>query len=97
MLLSLNRYERKKNVALALRALREVIDRHALSSGSCAQARLIVAGGHDPRVRENVAHARELKRLAEDLELEDRVVFMKNVTEAQRCGAPPENSFFSLF
>jgi alpha-1,3/alpha-1,6-mannosyltransferase len=89
MLLSLNRYERKKNVGLALRALREVIDRHALSSGACAQARLIVAGGHDPRVRENVAHARELQKLAEALSLEDRVVFLKNITEKQRCDSLP--------
>ena len=88
MLLSLNRFERKKNVALALRALREVIDRHAMSSGACSQARLVVAGGHDPRVRENVEHLRELKRLAEDLDIEDRVVFMKNVSERQRCGIP---------
>lgn len=89
MLLSLNRFERKKNIALALRALREVIDRHAMSSGACSQARLIVAGGHDPRVRENVIHARELQRLAEDLNLEDRVVFLKNVTEKQRCESQP--------
>jgi glycosyltransferase involved in cell wall biosynthesis len=91
MLLSLNRFERKKNVALALRALREVIDRHSLSSGACARARLVVAGGHDPRVRENVAHFRELQALARTLDLEDRVVFMKNITEAQRCAAaaPP--------
>eukprot|EP00892_Ulva_mutabilis_P010438 jgi/Ulvmu1/7767/UM039_0076.1 len=84
MLLSLNRYERKKNIALALRALREVIDRHALSVGTCARARLVIAGGHDPRVAENVAHLRELRALAAELNLEDRVVFMTNVTEGQR-------------
>lgn len=85
VLLSLNRYERKKNIGLALRALREVIDRHALSVGACARARLVIAGGHDPRVAENVAHLRELRALAEELDLEDRVVFLTNVTEAQRC------------
>lgn len=87
MLLSLNRYERKKNVALALRTLREVIDRHALSVGACARARLVIAGGHDPRVQENVSHLRELRALAEELDLEDRVVFLTNVTERQRCAS----------
>lgn len=89
MLLSLNRYERKKNVALALRALREVIDRHSLSSGACARARLVIAGGHDPRVRENLQHAKELAALASDLDLQERVVFLKNISEPQRCDFSP--------
>lgn len=84
MLLSLNRYERKKNIKLALEAVREVIDRHALSSGSCSQVRLIVAGGWDPRVSENVSYERDLKRYAEQLQIEDRVVFLRNITEKQR-------------
>lgn len=96
MLLSLNRYERKKNIALALRTLREVIDRHALSVGACARARLVIAGGHDPRVAENVQHLQELRALCEDLDLEDRVVFLTNVTEAQRS-APPYAFWFAVF
>lgn len=87
-LLALNRYERKKNIGLAIRSLAEVIHRHALSSGACAQCRLVVAGGHDPRIAENVQHSRELRALAEELGVEDRVVFLRNVTDSQRCGLP---------
>lgn len=86
VLLSVNRFERKKNVGLAIRALREVIARHALSSGACARCRLVVAGGCDAALPENVAHYEELRRLAEELDVADRVVFLKNISDAQRCG-----------
>jgi glycosyltransferase involved in cell wall biosynthesis len=85
VLLSINRYERKKNIPLALKALQEVIHRHALSSGSCARCRLVVAGGYDQDVPENVEHERELKELASELGIEDRVVFLRNISDAQRC------------
>lgn len=85
--LSINRFERKKGVALAIRSLQEVIARHAYSSGTCARCRLIVCGGFDPRCRENVQHFQELKELAEDLEVDARVVFLKNVTDQQRCAS----------
>jgi alpha-1,3/alpha-1,6-mannosyltransferase len=85
VLLSINRYERKKHISLALKALQEVIHRHALSSGACARCRLVVAGGYDVDVPENVEHARELKELASHLGVEDRVVFLRNVTDSQRC------------
>lgn len=85
MLFSLNRYERKKNIGLAIRALKEVIHRHAHSSGACAQCRLIVAGGYDPRVLENVQYFQELQELAQELDVEARVVFLRNITDGQRC------------
>ena len=85
VLLSLNRYEEKKNIPLAVRAVHEVIHRHALSSGACARCRLVVAGGYDARLKENVRCEAALKQLARDLEIEDRVVFLRNVTDAQRC------------
>lgn len=85
VLLSLNRFERKKGHGLALHALRETLDRHAMSSGACASARLVVAGGLDARLPENVAVLRELRQLACDLNLEDRVVFLSNISERERC------------
>lgn len=59
--LSINRFERKKNIDLALRSF-------ALSGQrkSCA---LIVAGGYDPRVAENVEYLRELEQLAANLNM----------------------------
>ena len=82
--LSVNRFERKKGIELAISSLHEVIHRHALSSGACARCRLIVCGGYDPRVAENVQYYLELRELAESLGVEDRVVFLKNVTETDR-------------
>ena len=153
-LLSLNRYERKKDIPLAVKALKEVIHRHALSSGACAQCRLVIAGmsifeskecvplvqvlavephlairiehvcqhaaacqhasecmfcfvtshcivffeagtlkhlcntgGYDERVSENVQHFKELRQLAEQLGVQDRVVCLRNISDAQRCAS----------
>jgi len=68
-LLSLNRFERKKNVALALRAFA------ALSPDVRKNAKLVIAGGYDPRVRENVAHHEELATLATELGLSHTTVY----------------------
>ncbi|KAL2116358.1 hypothetical protein VTJ04DRAFT_8525 [Mycothermus thermophilus] len=59
LLLSINRFERKKNLSLALRAFA------LLPPPQRAKARLVLAGGYDPRVRENVAHHAELVALCE--------------------------------
>ncbi len=58
--LSLNRFERKKDVQLAIEAL-------ALMRNQ--QATLIVAGGFDPQNRENVDYLRELEALCDVLKL----------------------------
>lgn len=59
ILLSINRFERKKNIALALQS-------YALLPASTRKnTLLILAGGHDPRVAENVAYHTELVQLAE--------------------------------
>ena len=54
--LSLNRYERKKNLGLAIDALCELKS----GGGAAAKALLVVAGGYDERVAENVQHLEEL-------------------------------------
>lgn len=60
---SLNRFERKKNIGLAIRALAAVI-----SSGAAAgDARLVVAGGYDPALLENREHLEELKKLSAEV------------------------------
>ena len=77
--LSINRYERKKNIGLAIRALALV--------GKDASGRLpglIVAGGYDVRLQENVEHLQELQKLAEECRVDDRVVFIKSFSDEQR-------------
>jgi len=65
----LNRYERKKDIPLALKA--------------CANlnkpATLVIAGGYDERVLENVEHHLELVNLAKKLKLTN-VVFLRSIS-----------------
>ncbi|GJN01909.1 hypothetical protein PR202_ga19213 [Eleusine coracana subsp. coracana] len=63
--LSINRFERKKNLDLAISAfalLRSVAS--TLPGNALQEATLTVAGGYDQRLRENVEYLEELKRLA---------------------------------
>ncbi|KAI1766425.1 glycosyltransferase family 4 protein [Hypoxylon sp. FL1150] len=62
-LLSINRFERKKDIALAVRAFA------GLSPEARKGVRLVVAGGYDPRVAENVGYHRELVDLTESMDL----------------------------
>lgn len=59
ILLSINRFERKKDVGLGIRAYT------GLSSEERQGTRLILAGGYDNRVKENVEYHEELVQLAE--------------------------------
>jgi alpha-1,3/alpha-1,6-mannosyltransferase len=63
ILLSINRFERKKDVGLAIRAYQN------LSPDARKDTRLIIAGGYDQRVSENVEYHKELVDLAESLGL----------------------------
>ncbi|KAK3387468.1 hypothetical protein B0H63DRAFT_392786 [Podospora didyma] len=63
VILSINRFERKKNIALALRAFAR------LSPQRRGAARLLIAGGYDHRVAENVGYHDELAALATSLGL----------------------------
>jgi len=65
---SLNRYERKKDISLAIKAC----------SGLNKQAKLVIAGGYDERVIENVEHHLELVNLSKKLRI--NVVFLRSIT-----------------
>ena len=60
ILLSINRFEQKKDIGLALRAYARLSDEERKST------RLILAGGYDQRVAENVQYHKELERIAEE-------------------------------
>ena len=78
--LSLNRYERKKNLGLALEALAAL--RARLAPGLTTGLHLVVAGGYDERVSENVQHYAELKELAAGLGLEACVSFLRSPSDS---------------
>ncbi|KAK3297997.1 glycosyltransferase family 4 protein [Chaetomium fimeti] len=63
VILSINRFERKKNIALALHAFAQ------LPPTRRGAAKLVLAGGYDPRVAENVGYHSELTTLASSLGL----------------------------
>lgn len=63
IILSINRFERKKDIALALHAFAR------LPASRRKTAKLILAGGYDPRVAENVTYHTELTTLASSLNL----------------------------
>jgi alpha-1,3/alpha-1,6-mannosyltransferase len=75
VLLSINRFEKKKDVALAIKAFA------GLSPSEREHARLVVAGGYDPRVPENVSTYTELCDLADSLHLKHATA--KTVITAQ--------------
>jgi alpha-1,3/alpha-1,6-mannosyltransferase len=72
VLLSINRFERKKEVAVAIRAFAAAVGSAAGAGGSTAAAaewHMVVAGGYDTRLEENVAYFEELCKLAGELGL----------------------------
>ncbi|KAF1993217.1 glycosyltransferase family 4 protein [Amniculicola lignicola CBS 123094] len=80
VLLSINRFEKKKDVALAIKAYA------GLSTEEKKGARLVIAGGYDPRIVENLNTYAELCELADSLHLKHATA--KTVIAAQRI---PEN------
>ncbi|XP_056141967.1 alpha-1,3/1,6-mannosyltransferase ALG2 isoform X2 [Lampris incognitus] len=80
LFLSLNRYERKKNLNLALEAMATLKSR--LPSDQKTGIHLVVAGGYDERVAENVQHHAELKELAAQLGLDGCVSFLRSPSDA---------------
>eukprot|EP00356_Strombidium_inclinatum_P002027 CAMPEP_0170480036 /NCGR_PEP_ID=MMETSP0208-20121228/1030_1 /TAXON_ID=197538 /ORGANISM="Strombidium inclinatum, Strain S3" /LENGTH=318 /DNA_ID=CAMNT_0010752515 /DNA_START=407 /DNA_END=1360 /DNA_ORIENTATION=- len=108
VLTSLNRYERKKNIPLALKAFANFLERTSQKTGKAESeidATLVVAGGWDPRVEENVGHEKELRQLAKELGITAKMVFLKSISNDQRLMLlentnvllyTPENEHFGI-
>ena len=78
--LSLNRYEEKKNIALAVEAfavLKEKMEGEKLSFKHC---HLVVAGGYDKRVPENKRVHEQLVNLVREKKIEDHVTFLFSIS-----------------
>lgn len=82
LFLSINRYERKKNLPLALKALAAL--KEWISTCQWEQVHLVMAGGYDERVAENVQHYAELRSLAASLGLEEHVTFLRSFSDRQK-------------
>lgn len=99
VLLSINRFERKKNVNLAVEAFA------ALPEATRRKAVLVLAGGYDERLPENVEHAAELEAVARDRGVGGRVLQRRNVSAGDKARLlrraacllyTPENEHFGI-
>lgn len=81
-LVSINRFEGKKNLQLALAALRHHNERGARGGG--VRVELTLAGGWDPRLRENVECFGALQAEVAAAGLQGLVTLQRNVSEAER-------------
>lgn len=80
---SLNRYERKKNLGLAIEAFGLYLDK--ASKEERDRALLLIAGGYDPAVRENVEHYTELVNLADAKRIPHKNIrFLRSVSNDVR-------------
>ncbi|KAJ8040516.1 Alpha-1,3/1,6-mannosyltransferase ALG2 [Holothuria leucospilota] len=82
LFLSINRYERKKNLSLAIEAFGALKDN--LSEDEWKGTRLVMAGGYDERVTENKEHYLELRNKAEELGLTDHITFLRSFSDAEK-------------
>ncbi|CAN1152437.1 Alpha-1,3/1,6-mannosyltransferase ALG2 [Linum perenne] len=82
--LSINRFEKKKNIELAISAFAKLHTVNELTDNQLKDASLTVAGGYDERLRENVEYLEELRRLAEREGVSDRVKFVTSCSTAER-------------
>eukprot|EP00249_Psilotum_nudum_P014200 c24717_g1_i1 orf=146-1396(-) len=90
LILSINRFERKKNIDLAIAAFsllcHHLSETEAVGGSSVSDfsLKLVVAGGYDERLRENREYLQELKHLAEEKGVTEHVVFLPSCSTAER-------------
>ncbi|KAF9992346.1 Alpha-1,3-mannosyltransferase-like protein [Entomortierella chlamydospora] len=98
--LSVNRYERKKDINLAIHAFARLLKSDNIGISTQQSIRLVIAGGYDTRVVENVEHHLELVQLAEKYGLktwtlsagqtdkavpeDTQVLFLQSISDAQK-------------
>ncbi|KAJ3696487.1 hypothetical protein LUZ61_000192 [Rhynchospora tenuis] len=79
--LSINRFERKKNLQLAISAFALF---RSFGGSDVSDATLTIAGGYDKRLKENVEYLEELKWLAQTEGVSDQVSFITSCSTAER-------------
>ncbi|KAI9187232.1 hypothetical protein LWI28_025772 [Acer negundo] len=84
--LSINRFERKKNIDLAVSAfaMLQTLEGDVFRNHNLADVTLTIAGGYDKRLRENVEYLEELKSIAESSGVSSRVNFITSCSTAER-------------
>lgn len=80
--LSINRYERKKDLGLALAAFGHL--KNIVPAECFDKVRIVMAGGYDRRVSENIDCYAELVVQADQLQISSQVVFLKSPSDSQK-------------
>eukprot|EP00871_Galdieria_phlegrea_P001016 jgi/Galph1/1915/GphlegSOOS_G596.1 len=83
-ILSINRFERKKHVELLIQALAYIRDNQLVSQEKWNAIFLVIVGGYDSRLVENVTCLLEWQHLAEVLGLSHCTHFLTNATDKER-------------
>jgi alpha-1,3/alpha-1,6-mannosyltransferase len=83
--LSINRFERKKAIHLAIEALVE-LRKNILGDRKFEKLkiRLVIAGGYDDRVQENVEHYKELQKIATDGNVMDCITWKRAFSDEEK-------------
>ena len=84
-IVSLNRFERKKNIQVLLHAYASIRDVFKKEGKLSALPPLVISGGYDPRNPENVEYLTELKSLAQTLDIETLTQFRPSVSDEERA------------
>lgn len=105
-MISLNRFERKKNLDLAVDSFARFKESHdELGKSSLLKARLIMAGGYDDRLDECRDYYRDLHDKVAKSQLDDYVTFIRNPSDLEKvlllksCHVvlyTPENEHFGI-
>lgn len=82
VLLSINRYERKKNLELCIKGLYSL--RKYVSYKDYEIIFLIIAGGYDKRVEENVEYYLDLIGLADELQITEKIIFLRSPSDQEK-------------
>ncbi|KIY48236.1 mannosyltransferase [Fistulina hepatica ATCC 64428] len=69
--LSMNRFERKKNAALAIEAFTRLLE----TTPTASDMRLVLGGGYDPRLNDNVSTLTDLVALARKHQLDYEIIW----------------------
>lgn len=80
--LSINRFERKKDLTLALHSFAHL---HTLLNSNSKPIHLYIIGGYDERLRENVEYYNELQQLANQLNLNPSLItFIRSFSDQEK-------------
>lgn len=86
MFLSLNRFERKKDLILAIEAMCECLEgfEEQVDQGQAFKVHMIIAGGYDERLKDSVEYYQELEQRVKQLDLNPYVTFLKSPDDNEK-------------